>query len=282
MKHEKKSISCEILLRDITRQFSKFNKEFQFNASNCTILNSKKHYVVKTTLLSPTSPPQASNREVVIKYFNREIKQSEFLWENEKKMHQQISSICQKKTVPKLIDFCPGIIMYEYIPGITYKQLLLDHELTDSLLQVMAQSIFRLHQAGLIFKDPRLGHFLISPKQEFFIFDYEEVEMGNPRENVAQFLTSFIDLYPGILENPKCDYFIARMLVFLKYYLSESHDLKNEIDPNTNLQDFVDVWTTAILQNLRFIAQRRETSKSPDQWEQILSSLKQAFLHHFS
>ena len=78
--------------------------------------------------------------------------------------------------MPKLIDSCPGIIIYEYIPGITYKQLLVEHKLTDSLLQVMAQSIFRLHQAGLIFKDPRLGHFLISPQQEFFIFDYEEVE----------------------------------------------------------------------------------------------------------
>lgn len=282
MKHEKKTIACGILLSQIAQHFSNVNKTFQFDASSCSIFDSKKHYVVKTTLFSPPPASQAANQEVVIKYFNREIKQYEQLWENERNMHQQISNICRGKSVPKIIDTCPGIIMYEYIQGASYKQLLLQNTLTDSSLQLMVRGIVQFHHAGLIFKDPRLDHFLITPHQEFYIFDYEEMDMGNPRENLAQILTSFIDLSPGILENSNCDYFLERMLVFLKLYLNESYDLKNEIELPTNSSEFISFWTATIIQNLRLIAERREITKSLEQWEQIISKLKQTFIRHFS
>jgi len=174
MKHEKIPMNC----------FDIFKKILSY---------SKKHFVIKTELLSfENSKISGSSNEIVIKMFNDKILNHLDCWNNEINQYIKLKSLFGNNNLPNLIFSCPGIAIYEFIPGESYLDLLMTHKLSNNSLSLLAECFLKINEQGLVFGDARLRNFIFSKSQNLFLVDYEEIHEGDVIRDISNFMVSFI------------------------------------------------------------------------------------------
>ena len=107
MKHEKITMNCIEIINKILNIIYLTGKKIQLNQNKCTQFYSKKHFVIKTELLSfENSIHSGSPSEIVIKMFNDKILNYLDCWNNEINQYQKLESLFGDKNLPNLIFSC--------------------------------------------------------------------------------------------------------------------------------------------------------------------------------
>ena len=284
MKHEKIPMNCIEIMEKILNEITLTGKKIQLNQDICTQFYSKKHFVIKTELLSfENSIISGCPNEIVIKLFNNKILNYLNRWNNEINQHRKLKSLFGNKNLPNLIFSCPGIAIYEFIPGENYFDLLMTQKLSNNSLEILAEYIFKLYERGLVFGDARLRNFIFSKSQNLFLVDYEEIHEGNTIHDLSNLMVSFIDNYPGIFEGSDNEYNLNRMIYFFNFYQQLKNGSNPHITPNhENTEDFTDFWIKQIEISLRIIVERRSLKISNTKMEKIKKEIKNAFLYYNS
>ncbi|MHA1475978.1 MAG: hypothetical protein ACTSQ5_12420, partial [Promethearchaeota archaeon] len=219
MKHEKIPMNCFDIFKKILSEINLTGKNIQLNKNKCSQFYSKKHFVIKTELLSfENSIVSGSSNEIVIKMFNDKIFNHLDCWNNEIDQYLRLKSFFGNKYLPNLIFSCPGIAIYEFISGENYFDLLMTNKLSNNSISLLAECFFKVNEQGLVFGDARLRNFIFSKSQNLFLVDYEEIHEGDVIRDISNFMVSFIDNYPGIFEGSDIGYNLNRMIYFLNSY----------------------------------------------------------------
>ncbi len=263
-------LSCEELHRTASQLFLDSGLDINIDPKKCSLLESKKHYVFKTNLLS-------SNRTVCIKMFNESIANYHQRWENELQNIAFLSQISYMFNVPEIIASAKNVIIYEFLEGINLFDLLLGKNLASETLRSLAEKFAILHDHGFIYGDARLRNMILVDGSKLYFIDTEEMRRGESLEDLQELLCSFIDSTPGIFQKHLDLYCLNKMFQFLRYYLSFS-PIRLPQDAyaiNPNHRHF---WIQEIKQALVQIAQRRLLDLSDGDWAEIeeilLSSMK--------
>ena len=280
MKHEKKAMNCIEIIKKIINTINLTGNKIQLNKNNCSQFYSKKHYVIKTEFLSFENSVSSLKipNEIVIKMFNDKIINYLKSWNNEINQYLKLKSLFNNKYLPNLIFSCPGIVIYEYISGENYFDLLMAQKLSNKSLKILADCYQKINEQGLVFGDARLRNFIFSKSQNLFFVDYEEINEGNIIRNISNLMVSFIDNDPGIFEGSDNDYNLNRMIYFLKSYQSTENRLNSYITPNhENFEDFAEYWIEQIMKSLKIIIERRSLQIYYPKIEKIRKEIKNAF-----
>ena len=284
MKHEKIPMNCFEIMKKTLSEITLTGKKIQLNQDICTQFYSKKHFVIKTELLSfENSIVSKSSNEIVIKLFNRKILNYLNRWNNEIIQYQKLKSLFGNKNLPNLIFSCPGIAIYDFISGENYFDLLMTQKLSNKSLDLLAEFTSKLYEQGLVFGDARLRNIIFSKSCNMFLVDYEEIHEGNKILDLSNLMVSFIDNYPGILEGSYNGYNLNRMIYFLHSYNlleigSNSHTTSN-LETFENLTSF---WIKQIEGSLKIVIERRSLTISNTDIKEILKEIKKAFLQYNS
>jgi serine/threonine protein kinase len=271
---EKKEQSCEDIALLAIKQFKLNNIAINFESQNCVGFPSKKNYVIKTNLIENNII-----YPVIIKLFNQDVPDYEIRWVNEKKIHHHISSelkISNSFKLPELINSCPGIILYRFIPGKILLDLIVRKKIKKESLISLARCNSEIHSFGLIHGDNRLKNYILSENDELFIIDLEEAKMGEFIEDLPSILCSFIDFNPGIFDNGDISYQLKCMEIFLIEYLKISNI--NEVYNLTTQLKFVNFWVKNMVKCLEMISNRRKLGTSIEKWASISQILTELFV----
>ena len=284
MKHEKITMNCIEIINKILNIIYLTGKKIQLNQNKCTQFYSKKHFVIKTELLSfENSIHSGSPSEIVIKMFNDKILNYLDCWNNEINQYQKLESLFGDKNLPNLIFSCSGIVIYEFIPGENYFDLLMTQKLSNKSLDLLADCFFKINEHQLVFGDARLRNFIFSKSQNLFLVDYEEIHEGNYIRNISNLMVSFIDNSPGIFEGSDIGYNLNRMIYFLNSYLLLKNESKSHIIPtHENIEDLAELWIKEIEDSLKIIIERRSLQINNIKMEKIKKEIKNAFLQYTS
>ena len=284
MKHEKKTMNCFEIINKILSIINLTGKKIQLNQDKCTQFYSKKHFVIKTELLLFENSIYSGNpNEIVIKMFNDKILNYLNSWNNEINIYLKLKSLFGNKNLPNLIFSCPGIVIYEFIPGENYFDLLMTQKLSNKSLELLADCFFRINEQQLIFGDARLRNFIFSKSQNLFLVDFEEIHEGNTIRNISDLMASFIDNCSGIFEESNIGYNLNRMIYFLSSYQllkngSNSHIILN----HENFEEFADFWIKQLELSLKIVIERRSLQINNLKMEKIKKGIKNAFLQYYS
>ncbi len=284
MKHEKISMNCLEIINKILSTINLDGKDFQLNQNKCTKFYSKKHFVIKTELLSfENSKFSGSSNEIVIKLFNDKIINYIDCWNNEINQHLKLKTLFGNKNLPNLIFSSPGIAIYEFIPGENYFDLLMAQKLSDKSLKLLAHYVFNLDKQGLVLGDARLRNFIFSKSQNLFLVDYEEIHEGDTIRDISNIMVSFIDNYPGIFEGSAIEYQLNRMIYFLNSYQLLKKRSNSKIIPNhENTEETANFWIKQIEISLKIITERRSLKINNAKMEKMKNEIKNAFLQYYS
>ncbi len=285
MKHEKIPMNCFDIFKKILSEINLTGKNIQLNQNKCSQFYSKKHFVIKTELISfENSIVSGSSNEIVIKMFNDKILNYLDCWNNEINQYLRLKSFFGTNHLPNLIFSCPGIAIYEYIPGENYFDLLMAHKLSNNSISLLAECFFKINEQGLVFGDARLRNFIFSKSQNLYLVDYEEIHEGDVIRDISNFMVSFIDNYPGIFEgSDEIEYNLNRMIYFLNSYQLLKSGSKSHIIPNhENIEDLIDFWIKQIEFSLKIVIERRSLKISSIKMEEIKKGVKNAFLQYYS
>ncbi|QEE14881.1 hypothetical protein DSAG12_00702 [Promethearchaeum syntrophicum] len=279
MKHEKNAMNCIEIINKIRGIISLSGDKIKFNHNKCTQFHSKKHYVIKTELLFfENSVSLRRPNEIVIKMFNDKILGYLNSWNNEIDKYLKLKSLFGKKNLPNLIYSCPAIVIYEFISGENYFDLLMAQKLSNKSLCLLAKCYQKLNKQGLVFGDARLRNFIFSKSQSLFFVDYEEIHEGDIVRNISNLMVSFIDNNPGIFEETDNEYNLNRMIYFLLSYQSVENRLNSYITPNhKNYEKFTEFWVAEILNSLKIVIERRSLQINNQKMEKIRNEIKNAF-----
>jgi len=147
MKHEKIAMNCIEIINKIISTINLTGKKIQLNQNKCTQFYSKKHYVIKTELLSfENSVSKRNPNEIVIKMFNDKILNYLNSWNNEINQYLKLKSLFGNNYMPDLIFSCSGIVIYEYIPGENYFDLLMAQKLSNKSLNLLAECYQKFYE----------------------------------------------------------------------------------------------------------------------------------------
>ena len=284
MKHVKIPMNCFEIFKKILSEINLNGKNIKLNHNICSQFFSKKHFVIKTELLSIENSiiPESSN-EIVIKLFNDKIINHLDCWNNEIDQYLKLKSLFGSKNLPNLIFSCPGIVIYEFITGETYFDLLLNHKLTNESLTLLAECFFKLNEQGLVFGDSRLRNFIFSKSQNVFLVDYEEIHEGDIIRDISNTMVSFIDNYPGVFEGSDIGYNLNRMIYFFHSYQFLKKGSKSQIISNhEKIDDLIDFWIKQIETSLKIVIERRSLKISNPKMENIKKRIINAFLEFYS
>ena len=272
LKHnrEKKKYSLKDLCEWINATLSLEMPQFKINELDSSLLASKKHYVLKT---------KGKSLDIVIKYFNREIVKWNAHWENEITAYD-ILNMLNIYSGPKRIGVARGIIIYQFISGKTYQDLLLNQSLTNNAINQLANWYASLHSFNLIFGDSRLINFIWGDNQELQIIDSEDLQKTKEREfqmqDVAYLLCSFIDLSPGIFDNIVNSKHWEQMCSFLSMYCENSIKWDAKIKQfDRNSIEFLPFWNDIIYESLKKVIIRRKLSISTENMEFIKQTIQE-------
>ena len=284
MKHEKKAMNCIEIIKKIINTINLTGNKIQLNKNNCSQIYSKKHFVIKTELLSfENSIVSGNSNEIVIKMFNDKILNHLDCWNNEIDQYLRLKSFFGNKYLPNLIFSCPGIAIYEFIPGENYFDLLMAHKLSNNSISLLAECFFKVNEQGLVFGDARLRNFIFSKSQNLFLVDFEEIHEGDVIRDISNFMVSFIDNYPGIFEGSDIGYNLNRMIYFLNSYQLLKNGSNSHIIPNhENIEDLADFWIKQIGNSLKIVIERRSLQINNTKMEKIKKKIKNAFLQYAS
>lgn len=284
MKHEKIKMNCNEIINKILSTINLSGKKIKIDQDNCTQFYSKKHFVIKTELLSfENSTISGSSNEIVIKLFNDKIFNHLNCWHNEINQYLKLKSLFGYKNLPNLIFSFPGIAIYEFIKGKNYFDLLMAKKLSNKSLKLLADCFFNLNKQGLVYGDARLRNFIFSESEDLFLVDYEEIHEGNSIRDISNLLVSFIDNYPGIFEGSDIEYFLNRMIYFLNSYQFLNNGIKSNFTPNNEKsEDLTDFWIKQITISLKIIVERRSLKINNTKMEKMKKEIKNAFLQYFS
>ena len=284
MKHEKIPMNCFEIIKKILSEIKLTGKNIQLNQEICTQFYSKKHFVIKTELLSfENSIISGNSNEIVIKLFNNKILNYLNRWNNEINKHRKLKSLFGNKNLPNLIFSCPGIAIYEFIPGENYFDLLMTQKLSNKSLDLLAEYTFKLYEQGLVFGDARLGNIIFSKSHNMFLVDYEEIHEGNKIIDLSNLMVSFIDNYPGILERSYNGYNLNRMIYFLRsYHLLEIGSNSHTSSNHEIIEDFADFWIKQMENSLKIVIERRSLKISNNEIEEMKKEIKKAFSQYNS
>ncbi len=282
MKHEKIPMNCFELFDKILSIINLTGKKIKLNQNKCTQFFSKKHFVIKTVLLSfENSIISGNHLEIVIKMFNDKILNHIECWNNEINQYMKLKSFFGSKNLPDLIFSCPGIVIYEFIQGKNYFDLLTTQKLSNKSLELLAGCVFKFYKKGLVFGDARLRNFIFSKSQDLFLVDYEEIHKGNTKKDLSNLMVSFIDGYPGIFEGLNNDYNLKQMIYFLNSYYLLKNGLNSDNIPNfDNTEDLATFWIKQIEISLEIVIMRRSLKISKTSMEKIKKEIKNAFLQY--
>ena len=274
MLRKKIPISCHIICEKTTTLFKIHGKNYFFDDLNCFEFPSKKNYVIKTNVTSTSSNKESFDSiSVVIKYFNPERKDHLNAWQNEKIFIERSRILFPEGSIPPILDCIPGIILYPYYEGLTYKDLLLNESLSPNALAQLAGWFFKLHQNGYSFGDPRLQNFFYKKDDHLIVFDYEEVKMKSPSKDLFELLSAFIDLEPNY-KITHDRYSVQKMVEFFTLY----QQMFNETESNQKSeQRFSNRIVDQIIIALRKTLKRRNQKLNKPHWHQIASELHIAF-----
>jgi thiamine kinase-like enzyme len=284
MKHEKIPMNCFEIINKILDTINLTGKKIILNQNKCTQFFSKKHFVIKTELLSiENSVISESSNEIVIKMFNNKIFNYLDRWNNEINQYLKLSSLFGNNFLPNLIFSCPGIAIYEFIQGESYFDLLMTHKLTNDSLTLLAECFFKINEQGLVFGDARLRNFIFSKSKNLFLVDYEEIHEGNIIRDISNFIISFIDNNPGIFEGSDIGYNLNCMIYFLDSYQLLKSGSKSQIIPNhENIEDLIDFWIKQIEISLKIVIERRSLKIRSAKMEKMKKEIKNAFFQYYS
>ena len=280
MNHEKSQMSHEEIINQIERIFENNNKLIKIDRESCELIPSKKHYILKTRLVKTNIVNYNPNSLIIIKFFNREISDYYFRCENEVHQIIKLKSIYHKKVFPLILDWGNGIILYEYIEGDSYFDLLLNKKLNLVLIKLIAEWFHTLHANNLIFGDSRLKNFILSPEGILNVIDLEDVTTGNSQLDISNLLSAFIDFTPGIFEFAKIENALHNMCLFLSYYLSLK-PIHNDISKLENTEKFERHWTILITKSLKITQQRRSIKLKKSDWRKIKKTIKSSLHSEF-
>ena len=284
MKHEKIPMNCFEIMEKILSEITLTGKKIQLNQDTCTQFYSKKHFVIKTELISfENSIISGCPNEIVIKLFNNKILNYLNRWNNEINQHRKLKSLFGNKNLPNLIFSCPGIAIYEFIPGDNYFDLLMTQKLSNKSLDILAEFTFKMYEQGLVFGDARLKNIIYSKSRNMFLVDYEEIHEGNKVIDLSNLMVSFIDNYPGILEGFYNGYNLNRMIYFLRsYHLLEIRLNSYTASNHETFENLTDFWIKQIEGSLKIVIERRSLKISNTEIKEILKEIKKAFLQYNS
>ena len=284
MKHEKIKMNCNEIINKILSTINLSGKKIKINQDNCTQFYSKKHFVIKTELLSfENSTISGSSNEIVIKLFNDKISNHLNCWNNEIVQYLKLKSLFGNKNLPNLIFSCPAIAIYEFISGVNYFDLLMSQKLSNKSLKLLATCFFNLHKQGLVYGDARLRNFIFSESEHLYLVDYEEIHEGNDIRDISNLLVPFIDHYPGIFEGSDIKYNLNRMIYFLNSYQFLNNGISSDFAPNNEKsEELTDFWIKQIEFSLKIIVERRSLEINNTKMEKIKKEIKNAFLKYFS
>lgn len=284
MKNEKIPMNCFKIMKKILKEFNLTGEKIQLNQDICTQFYSKKHFVIKTELISfENSMISGYSNEIVIKLFNSKILNYLNRWNNEISQHQKLKSLFGNKNLPNLIFSCPGIVIYEFISGENYFNLLLNQKLSNKSLDLLAEYTFKLYEQGLVFGDARLRNIIFSKSGNMFLVDYEEIHEGNKILDLSNLMVSFIDNYPGILEGFYNGYNLNRMIYFLRsYHLLEIGSNSQTTSNLETFEDIADFWIKQIEGSLKIVIERRSLKISNLEIKIMKKEIKKAFLQFYS
>ncbi|MHA1720652.1 MAG: hypothetical protein ACTSWX_07035 [Promethearchaeota archaeon] len=283
MKHEKIPMSCREITDKILQIIQSTGKNILINEQKCIQFKSKKHYVIKTELfLIENSKKLKKPLEIVIKLFNDKILNYLEYWNNENNQYLKLKSLFGENNLPKLIFSTPGIVIYEYIHGINYFNLLMNRKLSNESLSFLSEWFYSLHKRGIVFGDSRLTNFILSKDNKLFVIDYEEIHRDDVVRDASNLMFSFIDNYPGILEHANIDYHLQQMFIFLKSYYSLIRDsppysLCNFSDNN----DFISFWVEQLKKSLKMVVERRSLKINSEEINEMVGIIKKAFFQFF-
>lgn len=284
MKHEKIPMNCFEIIKKILSEIKLTGKKIQLNQDICTQFYSKKHFVIKTELiLFENSINSGSSNEIVIKLFNNKILNYLNRWNNEINKYRKLISLFGNNNLPNLIFSCPGIVIYDFIPGENYFDLLMTRKLSNNSLKLLADYCFKIYEQGLIFGDARLRNFIFSKSQNLFLVDYEEIHEGKVIKDLSNLMVSFIDNYPGIFEGSDNEYNLNRMIFFLNSYQLLKNGSNSHIIPNyDNTEDLAAFWIKQIEGSLKIVIERRSLEISNTKMEKIKEEIGNAFFQYYS
>jgi len=243
----------------------------KLKCNDLELMASIKHYVIRTSVdFTPRLPSSGQSQSVVVKLFNRDIPDWNTRWGNEVHFHRVLHEIYQMTGIPSVIYSSTGLIISEYIKGSNFFNELMAQSLDVSGCELLARWISRLHRSGLIFGDPRLRNFVITPQQDLFTVDFEDMsENGAVKDDLGEILCSFIDWNPGVFELSFNPYAWEMLSKFLTHYMAEmSHFIHNSSQNAHKMNDDYN-WYGLILTSLQKISSRRDRLFSASYWEKI-------------
>lgn len=256
-----KKLSLEDLHLTVTQLLAESGFDVKLGSKGSFELQSKKHYVFKSTLLP-------ENRIVCIKFFNEEIPNYHQRWKNEVQNISVLPQLSYLINTPEIIVSAQNVIIYEFLVGDNLFDLLLEKKISLDTLRSLAEIFSTLHDRGFIYGDARLRNMILVENSKIYLIDPEEVQRGNSLDDIVEILCSFIDFTPGIFQNQIDLYYLDKLVQFLQFYLSFSPIGL----PKIAYSDGV-FWTNKILNSLKQIAIRRTITLSASRWSEIYQKL---------
>lgn len=275
IQHEKQNLSISEIHKIFDYRMKDSNVQFDLDWTTATLFMSKKHYVLKIALNTLCNQNPIDWR--IIKIYNERITDYDARWNRECENYAQISKLntesemFQKLRIPHYYPSPPGLLLLEYIPGKNLDEILDLHQFTPIIAAKFAQWLNTLHHYGYVFGDQRLGNFLYSDWGEIYAVDLEELDHGDPVDDLAGFLEAFLDYKSLIFENQIPEYPVQIMLGFLDSYLLSNEEMRSHFHQNREIIRF---FRNFLRKHLRKVANRRNYSFTEKQENLIMDTLE--------
>lgn len=278
IQHEKQNLSISELQKIVDHRMKHWHVQFDLDWTTALLLMSKKHYVLKISVKNFRNQDPSS--WCILKIFNDRIADWETRWNREYENYHKLSNLntesenLGKLRIPQMYPSPTGILLLDYIPGKSLDEILDIHQFTPLIATKFAQWLSNLHQNGYIFGDQRLTNFVYADRGEIYAVDLEDLDRGDPIEDVAGFLEAFLDYKSLIFHDQFPEYPVQGMLAFLDSYLLFSEKLRTQFHQNRELFVF---FQNFLGKYLRKVADRRNYSFPETQEKLILAQLEKRF-----
>jgi len=257
--HEKEFISDQDFLGLIHDTLTNNGRNYQFNPDQIKILGGKKHYVYLCSFNESPFHRYTDKTQFVVKLFNPKIRNYKLLWEQEITNYHNFKDKMGIFHLPQILDSMEFMIIYEFISGLSFQDMIIRKTITDFHIDVLAEWFVFIHNHNYAYKDPRLFNFIFTPSNVFYILDLEEMENGEVSDDIPHLLSSFIDLSPGIFDKKINEDIINSLFLFIDKFsqkLKKSNQSGNLPDIYTDKWKLY--WLEQIMIGLKETAKRRE------------------------
>ncbi len=273
------------IIEEINSLMEKMNWNLQIKIENVEFQKSKKNYVLKIFNLPRNLEEKFHVKNIIIKYFDRSIPDSESRWRNELWWYSYFlkNPYDLKIKTAQLLYSHPFLLFLRYIPGKNLQNLLIEQNLNNYLIESLSRWFSYLHQQKLIFKDARLINFLSDNHNNLYIIDLEEISLNSEfLSNLGEILCSFITLTPGIFEGYLNPYAFSKMILFLQYYtnLNSNKNILPKEAVSSKIYEFSLFWINIFTQSLKKIATRRNLKLNQEYFTKMESLLTSCLIEY--